>query len=228
MNLQLWRHEVRRAGRVAWIAPPVTAAGVVLLAVVDRSDGAAGRDALRNLFAALELALPLIAGVLAASLVGRDPAAELLLTTPVRYRTVLLRRLTVIVGWTAATALAAAAVLIPAGRWEHGPVAGQLVWLAPTLWLAAAGWLAAAVLRSPGAAGGIVAVLWLLQQVLGGPIQDSRAGRLLYLFASTRGADPGDWAGNRAVLLGTAAGLGAAAWVLLGRAERLVHTAVTE
>jgi hypothetical protein len=45
---------------------------------------------------------------------------------------------------------------------------------------------------------------------------------MLYLFATIRGSVPEDWTGNRLTLLGTAIVLGIAAWLLLGRAERLV------
>lgn len=47
-------------------------------------------------------------------------------------------------------------------------------------------------------------------------------GRLLYLFATTRGAAPGDWTGNRLALLGTGAALIALALVVLARSERLI------
>jgi hypothetical protein len=225
--LPLWRYEIRRAGWTALLAPPLLAAVVVLLAVLDSSDGAGQRGAWWNMFATLEIGLPLVAGIGAASLVGRDPAAELQLTMPTAYRATLLRRLAVVVGETALAALLIAGILVATGRWAqwpqaHGAVVGQLVWLAPTLSLAAAGLLAGAVFRTPAAAGGLVAVLWILEHIFAGALQEHRWSRMLYLFATIRGTVPADWTGNRLTLLATAVVLGIAAWLLLGRTERLV------
>lgn len=225
--LALWRYEIRRAGWTALLAPPLLAAVVVLLAILDSSDGADPGRAWWNMFATLEVGLPLVAGIGAASLVGRDRAAELQLTMPTAYRTTLLRRLAVVVGETALAALLIAGILIISGRWTqwpeaHGALVGQLVWLAPTLSLAAAGLLAGAVFRAPAAAGGLIAVLWILEQLFAGVLQEHRWSRMLYLFATIRGSVPEDWTGNRLTLLATAIVLGIAAWLLLGRAERLV------
>jgi hypothetical protein len=227
--LPLWRYEVRRAGWAAALAPPLVAAVVVLLAVVDSAEGGGQRGAvIRNLFATLEMGLPLVAGIGAASLVGRDPAAELQLTVPTPYRATLLRRLAVVVGWTVPAALLITAALLVADGWgdrpqAHGAVVGQLVWLAPTLWLAAVGFLAGAVFRGPAAAGGLVAVLWILEQVFPGAVQDHGWSRMLYLFATIRGAVPADWTANRLTLVTTAIVLGLAGWLLLGGIERLVR-----
>lgn len=226
-SIPLWRYEVRRVGWGVLLAPPLVAALVVAVTLLDGSDGAGTGAATRNLFATLELALPLVAGVGAASLVGRDPAVELQLTMPTRYRGTLLRRLALLLGATALVAVLIVGLLLATGDWARfpparGAVVGQLVWLAPTLWLAAVGFLAGAVLTGPAAAGGLVAVLWALQQIFVGVIQEHRWSRLLYLFATTRGTAPTDWMENRLVLLATAIGFGLAGWLLLGRAERLV------
>ena len=100
---------------------------------------------------------------------------------------------------------------------------GQLVWLAPTLWLAAVGLLAGAVFRGPAAASGLVAVLWIFEQIFAGAVQEHWWSRMLYLFATIRGAVPADWTANRLALLATAIVPGIAAWLLLGRIERLVQ-----
>lgn len=224
--LALWRYEIRRAGRTALLAPPLAAAAVVAITLANGSAHPRD-DAMRNLFATLEMALPLVAGIGAASLVGRDPAAELQLTLPTPYRTTLLRRLAVAVGWTAVVATVIAVSLISTGWWPrlsetHGPLVGQLVWVAPTVWLAAVGLLAGAAFRGPAAAGGVVALLWIVEQIFTDVVQEHRWSRLLYLFATTRGAEPEDWTANRLTLVGSAIVFGALAWLLLGRTERLV------
>lgn len=224
--IDLWRYEVRRTGWTALLTPPVATAALVLLALLD--SGANTDDATaRNLLAALEMALPLAAGIGAASLVGRDPAAELHLTVPTAYRSTLLRRLTVTLGWAALLAVLVVAVLFATGWWQRFPasrdvLSGQLVWLAPTLALGGLGFLAAAALRSPAAAGGLVATCWIIQQVFAG-LQEHLWYRLLYLFATTRGAVPADWTANRLTLVAAALAFGVAGWLLLGRTERLVR-----
>lgn len=224
--IDLWRYEVRRAGWTALLTPPVATAVLVLVALLD--SGATDRATARNLLAALEMALPLAAGVGAASLVGRDPAVELQLTVPTAYRSTLLRRLAVTLGWAGLLGVLVVAGLVATGWWErspesHGPLLGQLVWLAPTLGLGGLGFLAAAVFRSPAAAGGLVATWWIVQQVFPGLLQDESWSRLLYLFATTRGAVPEDWTANRLTLIVSALALGGLGWLLLGRTERLLR-----
>jgi len=225
--MDLWRYEVRRAGWAALLTPPVATAALVLVALLD-GGADTDRTTARNLIAALEMAMPLAAGVGAASLVGRDPAVELQLTVPTSYRSTLLRRLVVTLGWAALLAVLVVAGLAATGWWErwpgtHGVVAGQLVWLSPTLCLGGLGFLAGAAFRGPAAAGGLITTLWLLDQVLASALQEQYWQRLLYLFATTRGAVPGDWAANRFTLLVAALAFGAVAWLLLGRGERLLR-----
>ncbi|MCW6007935.1 hypothetical protein K1W54_25830 [Micromonospora sp. CPCC 205371] len=226
--LPLWRHEARRAGWTALLTPPLAVAAPVLIAFVDASGNASDHEIAQSLFGALEMGVPLAAGIGAASLVGRDPAAELLLTTPAGYRAILLRRLAITVGWTALVAVLLAGSMIATGWWakwpaNHGALPGQLVWLAPTLGLAGLGFLAGAAFRGPAAAGGLVAICWIFQQLFADAAQEHGWSRLLYLFATTRGAMPADWTANRITLIAAAAVLGAVAWLLLGRTERLLQ-----
>jgi hypothetical protein len=223
--LTLWRYEARRAGWAALLGPPIAVAVGVAAALANPLPGDA--TTARILLGVLEMAVPLAAGVGCASLVGRDPAVELQLAAPTPYRVTLLRRMAVTLGWAAVIAGLMAAVLIATGWWarwpaNHGPFAGQLTWVAPTAGLGAVGFAAGAVFRSPAAAGALVTTLWALQQFFADPAQRHLPGRLLYLFATTRGAVPGDWAGNRLALLGAAATLIALALVVLARSERLI------
>jgi len=225
--LPLWRHEIRRAGWTALLTPPLVVGTVVVVAALNVGE-AGDLTTARALFAALEMAAPLAAGIGAASLIGRDPVTELLATMPTGYRSILLRRLGVTVGWTALVAVLLAGSLLATGWWarwpyNHGAVIGQLTWIAPTLGLAALGFLAGAVLRGPAAAGGLVGAFWIFQQIFAGPAQEQRWSRLLYLFVTTRGAVPADWTANRLTLIGTAGVLGVLAWLLLGRTERLLR-----
>jgi hypothetical protein len=223
--MTLWRYEMRRAGWAALLGPPIAVAVGASLALADPLPDDA--TTARILLGTLEMAVPLAAGVASASLVGRDPATEVQLTAPTPYRFTLVRRLVVTVGWAAVVAALTAVVLIATGWWErwpanHGAFAGQLTWLAPTLGLCAVGFAAGALFRSPAAAGAVVTSLWIFQQVFADLAQRHHPGRLLYLFATTRGAVPGDWPANRLTLIGVAAILIALALVVLDRAERLI------
>lgn len=224
--LALWRHEIRRTGWAAPVTLSVCAAFVVLLAM---SQAGSGNDAMtaRTLQAVLEMGMPLAAGVVAASLVGRDVAVELQASVLREYRSTLVRRLVITFGWTAVVAGGTTVALTASGWWDRWPLApepvlGQLVWLAPTLFLGGLGFLLGALLRSPAAAGGLVASVWLVQQLLAGAMQDWTPTRLVYLFATTRGSGQ-DWLANRLVLLASGAALLVAGWLVLARAERLVR-----
>ncbi|SHN75626.1 hypothetical protein [Cryptosporangium aurantiacum] len=223
--LTLWRYETRRAGVTALLGPPIAVALSLAAALANPLSGEASTA--RVLLGALEMAIPLAAGVTCASLVGRDPAVELQLTTPTPYRFTVLRRMAVTLGWAAAVATTMASVLIATGWWgrwpaNHGAFVGQLTWLAPTLGLSGAALAAGAVFRSPAAAGALVTTVWALQQFFGEAAQEHLPGRLLYLFATTRGARPDDWIANRLVLIGVGATLTALALLVLTRSERLI------
>jgi hypothetical protein len=224
--LILWRYEVRRAGWAALLGPPIAVVLGIAAALANPQPG--DTSTARILLGALEMAIPLFAGVTSASLVGRDPAVELQLTVLTPYRVTLLRRLAVTLLWTAAVAAVMAVVLIATGWWarwpaNHGAFAGQLTWAAPTLGLSGVGFAAGGVSRSPATAGALVTTLWAIQQFFAGLVQQHLPGRLLYLFATTRGAVPGDWIANRLTLLGAGVALIALALIVLGHPERLTR-----
>ncbi|WP_152990441.1 hypothetical protein [Sphaerimonospora mesophila] len=225
--LDLWAHELRRTGPAALAGPPALVLLMALLSMFGAWLGSRESTTAFMLAGALEMAMPLITGMAAASSLGRDHAVELQLTLPVSYRSTVLRRLAVMAGWTGLCAAAGSAVLTLGGWWALVPgapngLAVQLVWLAPALWLAALGLLASAAFGSAVAATTTVAFVWITEQVATETLQSVPASRLFYLFATMRGTVPGDWTANRVVLLCTAVPLIAAAWPLLGRPERIL------
>jgi hypothetical protein len=220
----LWRHEAARSGWPALVTPVVLSVGMLALAGAMVAGSASHELVTRVLLGWVEVGLPLATGIGAASLVGRDPAVEMQLSTPTPYRSTLLRRLAVTAAWPALLALAGNAVLAPTGWWPgtHPGAASLLVWAAPLCWLAALGAFLAAWLRSAAAASGLIAGTWLVELIFGPLFAATPVLHQLYLFpTSVLGGAPG-WATNRAVLLGTAAALLLGTAALLSRSHRLL------
>jgi len=135
------RYEARALGVMALVVP-------VLVALL--CGGLAGLMALAHaragpiatlLSGSLEIVFPLAAGIVAASVVGHEAALEVQLTLPTPYRATVLRRLVLLLGWTACVALTMVGALAALGLWRvRQPFAvGQFVWLAPLL-LATSWW----------------------------------------------------------------------------------------
>lgn len=217
--LDLWRHEARRAGLPALLGPPVLAVLILLLTLFGTRLGARVENTDRFALLALEAGIPLLAGVAAAALPG-DPLSELRLTVPRGYRAAVLRRLAVMLGVAALSALTVSVVLMATGRWWFGHTGptGQLLWLSPMLWLATLGLLTAAALRGTAAATSVVGAVWTVE--LGGLL--SGHGWHRFFTTSAWPADPAGWPVSRLVLLSTAVPLAVGAWLLLGNAERVL------
>ncbi len=115
-------YELRRLGRIGLMMPVLVALGFVGIAVAMALTGAEMEQVARRLTSGLEIALPLIPGLAAAFVVADEPALDLQLTVLTRYRTTVLRRLALLVGWTALVAVLWASVLYLLGLWAwSGP-----------------------------------------------------------------------------------------------------------
>lgn len=213
-----------RVGRPALGGPAAIAIGFIVLSLGLTAGGTATSQSDRILVGLLEAGLPLAAGVSAASLIGRDTALELQLSLPVAYRTTLLRRMVIAVGWPAGLAFGLAVILAVAGRWPstHAPLAGQLIWLAPLLWLAALGLTLAVMARSGAIAGTVISALWLCEELFAGVFAQHDLLRSLYLFATSRLSATDGWVANRITLVLSATGMLLLAWLVLARPERLL------
>jgi hypothetical protein len=197
---------------------------VIAAAVVMAEGGAPRHAVVRLVVAGLEVLLPLAAAIGATALVGQDHAVELQLSLPTPYRVTLLRRLAITLAWPVLLAGASTAVLQALGWWPaaHSGIAGVLVWLSPLLWLPALGVFCAVLLRSATAASGLIAGIWLAEQLFAVAFAASAAGRAVYLFPATWLAGMPGWPVNRAVLLSTAAVLLASTCALLARPHGLL------
>ncbi|QIN84526.1 hypothetical protein GBA63_19160 [Rubrobacter tropicus] len=223
--MSLARYELRLLGRFG-LATPVLAlllfGGMALLmAFLGANDG----QVARVLVAALELGLPLAAGVIAATIVNDDPAIGLQLSLKTRYPRTLVRRLVVLTLWTALIAFLWTSSLHLSGLWEFWVpepfLVGQLVWLSPLLWFVAAGALLALLLGGRATSGAIIGGLWAFENLMRGLFLTKEWLRPEFLFATTYAAGADFWLTNRLALISTALVMGAVVWVLSSRIESL-------
>ncbi|MFY1691847.1 hypothetical protein [Plantactinospora sp. WMMB782] len=220
---QLWRHEARRVGWAAGVAPPAGLLVAVAMALLSGNAGAGRRQIGDLLLTGLEALLPLAVAMTAVTLVARDDARELQLALPTRYARTLGRRLGIL-GLTAAlAALAYSAGLGLTGWWTGpDPLASVLVWAPPTLWLAALAVLLAVAGRSVVLASSAVAGLWIGEQIFAGPLVGHDLTRPVFLFTTSRAGTGEGWLTNRLVLTLTGLLLAATVALLLRRPHLLL------
>jgi hypothetical protein len=208
----------------------VASLGLAVAGALMAAFGVQHSERQRLLGVGVEIVTPLVAALPVAWMIAREPAIELQLSVPRPYPGTVMRRLAIAVAWSWLLCFAIAGLLWVAGWWRqpHGFWQAQLTWLSPLMWLVAAATLVV-LLRSPSAAGGLIAVLWLLEIVLSGAFLSSRPLRNLELFATTfAGPAAPFWLSNRLLLFALALlMLALAAWAL-GRSELLLAAAREE
>lgn len=175
----------------------------------------------------LEVALPLAFVLpLLRSLTG-DPATELRQALPSGYRSGVVRRFGLGFACLSVPATLCLLVLTVLGRWglAGGVAAGTMIWLAPCMLFSSLGLLLLLTLRSYSTTAGIIVSIVLLGIALPGRLLRSHTIlALLYPFATNLSlpaggpAAPG-WLANRVVVIGAAALLFAAAWLVAGRID---------
>jgi hypothetical protein len=148
-GLDLWRYEARRVGRHVLMAPPLLAALLLFTGLGLRRAGFAG-DWLA------QAVPPLVAGLVAASIVAGERDAELHLSLPTPLRTTFGRRLVLLEVSTVACALILAARLLPD---VHALARFAQVCSFGTLLTAIGAWSAAA-LRSVAGASTVLLAAW--------------------------------------------------------------------
>jgi ABC-2 type transport system permease protein len=181
-QLRIFRHEQ------LW--GPLAIAGVfALIVLVLRGDARLSNEMARTF---VGMILPLLAGMLAASLIVDDPALELQLAAPRAPWRLLLERLAVLLILVAllGTAFQGFAALLGVERTLlTNPLRAVAMWLLPSIPLMALGSTAALALCH--GMGGALAVgfVWFVQLVVGA-LFSLPLLRHLYLFAATRSAAP--------------------------------------
>lgn len=221
----LVRHELKLLGRVNLATPTLALllfGGMAFLMSLLGTDGA---PVARMLVAALELGLPLAAGILAANITVGDPAMDLQLALKVPYRRTLTRRLVVLLLGTALPAFLWTSALHLTGLWKlwvpEPFLVGQLVWLSPLLWFVTAGALLALSLGGCSGAWAILAGLWTVENLFRDQFRGGGWFQQEFLFATTYAPGADFWLSNRLVLILTALIMGAVVWILSSNTDLL-------
>ena len=227
MNQSTWAR-LHLELRVTGIAAPVTAlaaplAGAVLVTTL-YATGASTHNLDKIAGVVLAGFAPLAAATAASSVVGRDPGAELVMTTTV-YRRVLFLRAGLVVAGAALLTLLDAVAFHAMGAWPAGQGTGGyvLVWAPPMIWLVALAVLIAVALRSSAAASGLVGGMWLAQILMHQTISTNTVLRAQFMFMGVVDRVPAhEWNVNRIALPAVGVAAVVVAGVLLGRPERFL------
>ncbi|GCE11805.1 hypothetical protein [Tengunoibacter tsumagoiensis] len=189
------------------------------------------------LIASLEMFLPLLAGIIVATICMHDSAIELQLTLPTLYRRTIWRRIGLVTFWTAIISCLLSIVVYSLNplrqpqevqSWSVGAriILGQLTWLAPLVWMIALSLVLSLVFRSRVASVSVLGALWVGENIVYGLFLSTNWLRPIFIFATT--LTPltlltlNFWLSNRLWLLGIALLLLIIAWWRLYSVERLL------
>ncbi|MDQ2652195.1 MAG: hypothetical protein M3Z20_04035 [Chloroflexota bacterium] len=224
-------YEIRQLGWLSFALPCFVLLLFAGLAALEALLGAPREETARLLVAGLEMGLPYAAGIAAATVINRDPALALQLSTPTGVRRTIGRRIGLLTGWMALLALGTTLVLDVLGLWQQwAPVGlwtGQLVWLAPLTWFTGAGLVLGLVLGSQTTASALLGGLWVFTAISASVVLAVPVLRLEYLFLTTVAPDVDFWLANRVVVLVTGIGLAGVAGILSTKSELHARGEVT-
>src|SRR5579864_462943 len=118
MFLERLRYELRIVGKWALLIPLLAMGCFALMAAILTIMQVDHLRIAQVLTASLEMILPLVAGLLVATIVSHDTAIELQLTLPSSYRLTTLLRISLIAGWIACVALFASVFIYHLKFWR--------------------------------------------------------------------------------------------------------------
>jgi hypothetical protein len=238
MNVDRFRYELKLMGKRVILTPILVMLGFALLALLVHylkvNPG-------RIMSAALEMILPLMTGIVVAVITTQDPTLELHLTMPKKYHLTAIRRLALILLWTALVALVSSLVLLalhlayipqdtPTLSQPLQFLAGQLTWVATLIWYAAAGLCLALLTCSRTASAAILSSIWIVEIIFKDFFAATAWLKPVFLFPTTllslNGTIPQTlyvyWLDNRLEVLATALVLLPIGWLLLRNPEALL------
>jgi hypothetical protein len=203
-----------------WFPLAIWALFVIICLFVQRSD-----QVMNTTRGYLGVALPLIAGILAAYAVLDDPALELRFATPISAGQTLFERLSLILVVQAVAALSFQVFVLALGgdfsvlgtAWDV-----QLAWLVPSLALMALGSLGALLAAQTMVGALLIGVVWIVELIAREWFAAQDGWRYLLVFMSALMPDHPFLRGNQLALVLLAALLFVAAGLLLRRQERYI------
>ena len=230
------RYELQLMGWGVVLAPVITMVAFALLTAIFHLLGA---DPARMLVGGLEMLLPLIAGVVVATIASQDRVIEVQLTLPRSYALTVLRRIALIVLWTACIALILTGIFtllkvnaLPAQFHSWSGIvqafAAQLVWISPLLWFTTSGLLLALLLRSRAASNGLLCGIWIVEILARSYFVTTSWLWPFYLFTTTLTPYVDFWLLNRVEVIGTALLVFVLGGLLLRHPEGLLKAAGEE
>jgi hypothetical protein len=234
MSLDRFRYELQILGKWMLLIPLLSMACFAMLAAILTIMHVEHLRIAQVVTASLEMILPLVAGLLVATIISHDAAIELQLTLSSKYRFTALLRTGLIVIWSACIALFSSAFIyhlkdwrIPAqiSTWQVLPqfLIGQLTWLAPLLWFVAVGFCLALLIRSRSASGAILGGIWIVEAVFYGYFAFIVWLRPIFLFPTTLAPAVDFWLPNRLELLALSLLFLLIGWLLLYNTEMLLQ-----
>jgi hypothetical protein len=231
-------YELKLMGKKVTLTPMLVMVGFAALAIllyylkVDPS---------RTLSAGLEMILPLMAGIVISAVTSQDQAIELQLTVPRKYHQTVMRRLAIILGWTAIVTLISNVIIVllnlgyipqdtPAWSNPLPFLVGQLTWIATLLWYVATGLVLGLLTRSRAASAAILCGIWIIEIIFKDIFGASAWLKPVFLFPTTLFALAGPipqalfnyWLSNRFEVLAMGLVLLPIGWLLLRSPERLL------
>lgn len=237
-------YELKLMGKKVTLTPILVMVGFTALAILLHY---LKTDPSRTLSAALEMILPLLAGVVISAVTSQDQAIELQLTVPRKYHLTVMRRLAIILGWTAIVTLISSVIIVllnlgfipqdtPAWTNPLPFLVGQLTWIATLLWYVAAGLVLGLLTRSRAASAALLCGIWIVEIIFKDLFAASAWLKPVFLFPTTLYALAGPlpqavfntWLDNRFEVLATGLVLLPIGWLLLRSPERLLKGASEE
>lgn len=231
-------YELKLMGKKVTMTPILVMVGFAALAILFHYLNV---DPSRTLSAALEMILPLLAGVVISAVTSQDQAIELQLTVPRKYHLTVMRRLATILGWTAIVTLISSVIIVllnlgfipqdtPAWTNPLPFLVGQLTWIATLLWYVAAGLVLGLLTRSRAASAALLCGTWIVEIIFKDLFLASAWLKPVFLFPTTLYALAGPlpqatfnfWLDNRFEVLATGLVLLPIGWLLLRSPERLL------
>ncbi len=218
LDLAWMRYELRRVGS-GLLIPLIVIAVFAGFGVLMRLNDVSPERSMRAVVAGLEIGVATAVGLTTASLIAGDSMIELQLSLPTPYRTTFVRRLGLLLLWSALIGIAATIVARLVGH-ALAPVSfieSQLVWFSPLIMFTGAAALLTLILNSRAASSAVIAGIWIMENLFGKRFAGHAWLRPIFLFATSYLPGASFWLSNRIELAAIGLMLCGLVFLWLGR-----------